>query len=266
VREAWKKVSKLFYQPHRPGDFTEPVYHELKHLPQRNAYLRVLHGSLVGTLARLFGSRERAYRVVMNERLVELPFVFRHLTLSPGAAVLEFGHVKSRLSLELASLGYRVTGVDLRRYPYSHPNLQSLEGDVRSAGLPQGSFDAVVAVSAIEHCGLSGYGEAGFERGDREIVAELCRLLRPGGVFLVTVPYGAAGVSARGWRVYDAAGLAELQRPVRVRETRYFRGVERRYWIPATAHELAQVDSVAAGHVQGVVCVCAVKEAAAPAT
>ena len=176
--------------------------------------------------------------------------------------MLEFGHVKSRLSLELASLGYRVTGVDLRRYPYSHPNLQSLEGDVREARLSEASFDAVVAVSAIEHCGLSGYGEARFERGDHAVVAELCRVLRPGGLFLVTVPYGEPGASTRGWRVYDAAGLADLLRPLRVREARYFRGVERRYWIPATAEELAHVDSAVAGHVQGGVCVCAVKEAA----
>jgi hypothetical protein len=66
--------------------------------------------------------------------------------------------------------------------------------------------------------------------------------------------------------VYDAAGLADLLRSLRLLEARYFRGTDRRYWIPATAEELARVDSAAAGYVQGVVCVCAVKGAGALAT
>ena len=261
VRELLKQVAKLLYRPERPADFTEPVYHELKHLPRGSRYWRVLYGSTLGPLAALAGSLRRHYRVVVNERIVEIPFVFRHLDLPPGAAVLEFGSVKSWVSLALASLGYRVTGVDLRPYPYAHPNVRFLQGDFRAAQLPAGSFDGVVAVSAIEHCGLSGYGEEGFERGDHEVVAEIRRVLKPGGRFLVTVPFGKAGVSRRGWRVYDAAALALLLRDFEVRTASYFKGTDRSHWTAASAGELADLDSAAAGFVQGVACVSAVKPA-----
>ena len=261
VGELLKKVAKLLYRPERPADFTQPVYHELKHLPRGSRYWRVLYGSTLGPLAALAGSLRRHYRVVVNERIVEIPFVFRHLDLPPGAAVLEFGSVKSWVSLALASLGYRVTGVDLRPYRYSHPNMRFLQGDFRAARLPAGSFDGVVAVSAIEHCGLSGYGEEGFERGDHEVVAEIRRVLKPGGRFLVTVPFGKAGVSRRGWRVYDAAALALLLRDFEVRTASYFKGTDRSHWTAASAGELADLDSAAAGFVQGVACVSAVKPA-----
>ena len=266
VGELLKKVAKLLYRPERPADFTQPVYHELKHLPRGSRYWRVLYGSTLGPLAALAGSLRRHYRVVVNERIVEIPFVFRHLDLPPGAAVLEFGSVKSWVSLALASLGYRVTGVDLRPYRYSHPNVRFLQGDFRAARLPAGSFDGVVAVSAIEHCGLSGYGEEGFERGDHEVVAEIRRVLRPGGRFLVTVPFGKAGVSRRGWRVYDAAALALLLRDFEVRTASYFKGTDRSHWTAASAGELADLDSAAAGFVQGVACVSAVKPAQAGET
>ena len=266
VGELLKKVAKLLYRPERPADFTEPVYHELKHLPRGSRYWRVLYGSTLGPLAALAGSLRRHYRVVVNERIVEIPFVFRHLDLPPGAAVLEFGSVKSWVSLALASLGYRVTGVDLRPYRYSHPNVRFLQGDFRAARLPAGSFDGVVAVSAIEHCGLSGYGEEGFERGDHEVVAEIRRVLKPGGRFLVTVPFGKAGVSRRGWRVYDAAALALLLRDFEVRTASYFKGTDRSHWTAASAGELADLDSAAAGFVQGVACVSAVKPAQAGET
>ena len=266
VGELLKQVAKLLYRPERPADFTAPVYHELKHLPQRSRYWRVLYGSTVGPLAALAGSLGRHYRVVVNERIVEIPFVFQHFDLPPGAAVLEFGSVKSWVSLALASLGYRVTGVDLRPYRYSHPNVRFLQGDFRAARLPAGSFDGVVAISAIEHCGLSGYGEEGFARGDHEVVSEIRRVLKPGGRFLVTVPFGKAGASRRGWRVYDAAALALLLRDFEVRAACYFKGVDRSHWIAASPEELADVDSAAAGFVQGVACVCAVKPGTAGET
>ena len=266
VGELLKKVAKLLYRPERPADLTQAVYHELKHLPRGSRYWRVLYGSTLGPLAALAGSLRRHYRVVVNERIVEIPFVFRHLDLPPGAAVLEFGSVKSWVSLALASLGYRVTGVDLRPYRYSHPNVRFLQGDFRAAQLPAASFDGVVAVSAIEHCGLSGYGEEGFERGDHEVVAEIRRVLKPGGRFLVTVPFGKAGVSRRGWRVYDAAALALLLRDFEVRTASYFKGTDRSHWTAASAGELADLDSAAAGFVQGVACVSAVKPAQAGET
>jgi SAM-dependent methyltransferase len=152
-----------------------------------------------------------------------------------------------------------VTAVDLRSYPFSHPDLRSIQGDLLAQSLPAESFDAAVAVSVIEHCGLSGYGEAPREEGDRQVVARIHGLLRPGGRFLLSVPYGRAGESRKGWRVYDAEGLAALLGDFRVEAAQYFLGLGREHWTPVAPEALAEVESARRGFVQGVACVCAVR-------
>ena len=56
--------------------------------------------------------------IVINERIVEIPFVFQNLILKKGSKVLEFGCCQSSLAMQLASLGYRVTGVDFNDYEF----------------------------------------------------------------------------------------------------------------------------------------------------
>jgi SAM-dependent methyltransferase len=256
IRAFFSRLVARLNRAERPADFTQPVFHQLRGLPpESRPRARLLYGSTVGWLAGLAGGG--AWRTVVNERIVEIPFVLRHLTVPPGASVLEFGHVKSWLALALASLGYRVTGVDLRPYPYRHPILTSIVGDFLARPLPEASFDAVVAVSAIEHCGFTSYGGPALAGADREVVDRMRQLLKPGGPLIMTVPFGRAGESPKGWRTYDAASLAALLAGFRVVEAAYYRGLDRESWEPVAPEALADVESAGLGYVQGVACVCA---------
>ncbi len=146
----------------------------------------------------------------VNERIVEQPFVFAALAgLTPPARVLDVGGSESTVGLSLATLGHDVTVVDPRGYPLVHPRLAAVAGRLDELDPSLGGFDAAVALSAIEHFGLGGYGEAAGGRLDLAAVEALRARLRPGGLLALTVPFGAPRVDEFE-RVYDRAGLDEL--------------------------------------------------------
>ena len=146
----------------------------------------------------------------VNERVVELPYVLRALADVPaGGAVLDVGATESLLSFELASLGYAVTAVDPRPYPLSHPRLEVVTAEIQHWE-PNKSFDAVVCLSTIEHIGLGAYGEGkGSEGADVAAMARIRECTSPGGVLVLTTPYGKAMTDAFS-RVYDRAALETL--------------------------------------------------------
>jgi SAM-dependent methyltransferase len=238
-------VLRLFPRVISPP-FMPPIYFHRRPHP-RNRFLRLLWSALGWN-----------YELVVLERVVEIPFVLRHLPPARGTAVLDFGCSRSPLAISLASLGYAVTGIDLDPYPLRHPDLRFVRADFLDQPFEAAAFDAVVALSAVEHCGLGAYGEAPYERGDERAMARIFEVLKPGGRLLLTVPYGRAGQTSW-YRVYDHAGLARLLGAFRIADAEYYVGIGRQAWRPASPEQLAEVDSVECGFAQGVACIDAVK-------
>lgn len=75
--------------------------------------------------------------------------------------------------------------------------------------LPSGHFDAVLAISTIEHIGLPFYGQQPFRDGDRLALAEIWKLLKTDAPAIVTVPAGQSKL-ASWYRQYSAADLRRL--------------------------------------------------------
>jgi 2-polyprenyl-3-methyl-5-hydroxy-6-metoxy-1,4-benzoquinol methylase len=143
----------------------------------------------------------------VNERIVELPFVFRELgALERGAAVVDVGSSESTVSLSLASLGYDVTAADPRGYGFTHPSLVTLP-DIGAAA--DASFDGAVVLSTIEHVGVAHYGLDSDPDADITLMSVLASKVRPGGLVLLTTPYGD-GRDAGFQRIYDHHRLASL--------------------------------------------------------
>jgi SAM-dependent methyltransferase len=97
--------------------------------------------------------------------------------------ILEAGAGRGRWVVYLRRRGYDVVGMDLARAEIAaakafDPDVPIEYGNVLQTGYPDRSFEAVISLGVIEH----------FEEGPQAALAEVRRILRPGGLFLVTVP------------------------------------------------------------------------------
>jgi SAM-dependent methyltransferase len=154
--------------------------------------------------------------IQVSERILENIFVHSRLPAPPGR-LLDLGCAESINAIEMASLGFQVVGVDLRRLPLEHPNFEMVQANIAKLPFPDGSFDVVVSLSTIEHVGLGWYTQEEQGNSDHRVIAEAARVLRPGGRFLLTVPFGR-GIATPVHRIYDPETLTDLLRPFRVLE------------------------------------------------
>lgn len=102
--------------------------------------------------------------------------------LPKSAPILDLGAYCSELPVALAKAGYTaVHGIDLNPAVTSMPMADVVRytvGDFTATPYADASFDAVTAISVIEH----GYQPA-------RLLGEVARLLRPGGLFIASFDY-----------------------------------------------------------------------------
>lgn len=178
--------------------------------------------------------------LVVSERVLEYPLLFHALDAPPGARILDFGCVGGLFSLHLACLGYAVTGLDFRTYPFRHKNLTFVKGDILSWQPPRDRYDAAVSVSTIEHVGLGAYGDPRNSDGDKVAIDKLLASIRPGGRLYFTVP---AGKPREIWheRVYDLERVEAIVPSLE--SVRFFYKPSRHgEWKETTAHVIAGLE------------------------
>jgi 2-polyprenyl-3-methyl-5-hydroxy-6-metoxy-1,4-benzoquinol methylase len=167
----------------------------------------------------------------VNERIVEIPHAYRALArLEPGAKVADVGAAESLVAFSLALLGYDVTAVDLRPYPFEHPRLRSVTTPIEEWE-DDSTFDAIICLSTIEHVGLGAYGEEPKEdRADLAAMRRMHELTAPGGLLVLTTRFGNAR-EAELERIYDQAGLQELLEGWTVEELTIVRREDDKTWM-----------------------------------
>ncbi len=142
--------------------------------------------------------RNRTYQIAeVHERIVEVPFVYRHTAaLAKGAKLLDIGCAESTVAFSLASMGYSVTAVDQRGYPLQHPNLFVVQESLQNWDGPSEKVDAVLCLSTLEHLGLKAYQSTSEDsKLDVKALALFRRWLKPGGLLILTAPFGHSEVS-----------------------------------------------------------------------
>lgn len=167
-----------------------------------------------------------------------MEYAFAVKVLAGGTGrVLEVGCVDAHncLPTVLAGLGYETHAVDIRDFKVEYPNLVVSRQNIMEISYPDAFFDAVLAVSVVEHIGLKGrYGvSVGAAAGDRKAIDQMIRVLKPDGRLVITVPYGRAyKVVDSIHRIYDAEYLREhLFKGLRIRREEYAVMDEKKCWI-----------------------------------
>jgi SAM-dependent methyltransferase len=210
----------------------DELQRSLAELSQRMDRLDVQQRGIDAAIAHPFWSHA-------SGRIVENAWVLRHLGELPyGATVLDVGCAETLLSLELASNGFRVTGVDIRRFPLQHPNFHFFQGDIANAPLADDSFDAAVLLSSID-VRLGWYV---LQQGENRAAAAMTRiyeLIKPGGQLILTVPFGEAVVT-RQRRIFDSQQLRQLLHRFDLQTLEFGVNVDKKTWVLPASEEAAQ--------------------------
>ncbi|MGH9352956.1 MAG: methyltransferase domain-containing protein, partial [Terriglobia bacterium] len=199
----------------------------------------------------------RPVLALCNERIVEIPFVHRHLPYPFEGRVLDVGSRESQMSFELSSLGFEIWALDIREVRAKFPGVKHLRADIRLTPFESKSFDVVIALSTLEHIGLVAYGSVDYdEEGDAHALEEIHRVLKPDKRLLLTVPFGVRG-KADAYRVYDHDALLELLArcgfEIETEDYWYQKGMP---WVPAHWSEAEMIDSLTHG-AKAVACIVA---------
>lgn len=135
-------------------------------------------------------TRSDVYRLIA-------PFARR---LRPGARILDGGCGTGAWTEHFRALGFATVGLDI-----SGPTIERLRmvvpagdwkvGDIRRTGFPDAEFDAYYSWGTFEH----------FECGLGDAIAEAYRLLKPGGLLFISVPF-------QNWRhTFAASAIQDAQ-------------------------------------------------------
>lgn len=137
------------------------------------------------------------------ERYVEVPTLLNWLAPRPGERLLDCGSARS-VTPAYAAVRFGVTVLALDRWTevtkqrriaaaLGLRGVHAVQADLGALPLADRSIDAVLAVSTIEHVA-----------DERDALAELARVVRPGGAVALSVPF--ADQASERWRddaVYD---------------------------------------------------------------
>ena len=157
-------------------------------------------------------------REYVSERAVEIPFVLEH---TRGPAVLDVGKDRTGHYTEvMENRGFVVESVD----PYDTVATFSAHFEYLECLGPTRWYNTVLFLSSLEHFDLSGENLA-LARNDIYCICKARTMLAPGGVIIVTVPFGKLSVpgdfiqwdAKRVERVVQYCGVCVLEQRVMLR-------------------------------------------------
>lgn len=194
------------------------------------AYVRFLRDYCV--FRRMSGGSRARFRLAWGERYpcladrtAETGFD-RHYVFHPAWAARILAetrpafHVDVSSSLRFSTLVSSFIPVKLFEYRPVGLSLSGLAqgvADLRALPFRDGSVRSLSCMHVVEHVGLGRYGDPLDPEGDLKAIAELVRVLAPGGALLFVVPVGRPRIMFNAHRIYacdqvlDAFGALSLR-------------------------------------------------------
>lgn len=198
-----------------------------------------------------------------TSRHFEYPFGIKELvSLSKKEKiqkVLDAGSYGSPFALIVASLGFKVFGIDLIPWIINFPGYTHVVADLKKLSFDENYFDVITAMSTIEHCGLPRFDEKSVKDGDIKSVKELYRVVKLGGFLILTVPFASnSALYQNKHRVYNRKTFTRLIGKFHIIKTEYFAPIiDSRTFQPCTKKQIELFKSVNGSH--GVICIVAQK-------
>jgi SAM-dependent methyltransferase len=140
---------------------------------------------------------------------------FIEKNIKKESPILDIGAYASEILCILHKIGYtNLTGVDLNpdinRMPYAD-KIRYIVSDFMHTSFENGSFDTITSTSVIEH---------GFN--SKALLAEISRLLRPGGYFIASFDYWPDKIDTTGvtffgmdWKIFSKQEVLDLVNEVK---------------------------------------------------
>ncbi len=108
-----------------------------------------------------------------------------------------------------------VTMVDIRPLSLQLDTLSFKQGSIVNLPFEDGSVESLSSLCVVEHIGLGRYGDPPDPDGTEKAIAELCRVLAPGGHLYLSIPVGDRSVVAfNAGRIFSLDYLFELFKPL----------------------------------------------------
>lgn len=143
-----------------------------------------------------------------TDRYVEYPWALSAISqFDRMSKILDIGCSGSMFPLILDSIGMDAYGIDIRDNP-TKDGFNFIKGDICDCNFEKNTFRIITAISTIEHIGLKRYGAG--KHSDFSAINEIHRILRPDGLFLMTVPFGDKYTEEKFHRIYDKDRLKDL--------------------------------------------------------
>ena len=204
--------------------YSYPLEHPIKVVIERFG-----RQGIIGWLMQKFGTKVDEGDLVISERIIELPTLHQWLGRvfpKPEGNLLEIGHAASSIALEFASLGFNMTAIDLREYPFKHQNLLNIKGDFLKHEFNK-KFDGIFSLSTIEHFGFSkryGGEDESDNNLDEQAFEKISNLLELDGRAVISVPYAKTKVLGIWFRVYTRDDIeSKLSKYFLINESRFYR-------------------------------------------
>ncbi len=116
----------------------------------------------------------------------QVSFIHKNLGLKKGAKILDLACGHGRISIELAKLGYKVTGLDYSKHFIEIARKEAKEQDAQVEFIREdmrnlnsiNKFDVILNI-------FTSFGYFKDENDDIKVIQKIARALRPGGKFLI---------------------------------------------------------------------------------
>lgn len=162
-----------------------------------------------------------------TDRWIEYPWAIKKLSKQYRHKVLDIGCTGSMFPLILSAYGYDVYGIDIRKYQLEGDFCFFQEDITKKSILEIQNLSTITAISTIEHI-----------KHDIKAISRISSMLRPGGQFLMTVPYGPEFKVTQFHKIHTMASL-------RVLLGRHFRwGIEIQDSPESKDYQLALIEGV----------------------